>query len=188
MHTDATLYTFPPVSLNERNKYHQIAFGRPPPEGYYDSLTNVDKIPACPGSHGAAPDNMMVALSQASDEPLAVASTSTMPDPISQVSLRETLDKEYQDMLANFTPETEQETNLLIKIFRKIKNSRHDSKSSFMSLEYQWFKNEGRKTRKNNIKPLNPSRSKEKGVKGRPKRSHNLAKSVAANHANATKH
>lgn len=41
LHTDAVLFTLPPVSLQQKKIYHFIAFGKAPREGYYSS--SVDK-------------------------------------------------------------------------------------------------------------------------------------------------
>ena len=44
LHTDAALFSFPLVSLEDRNRYHLIAFGKPPPKDHYVACSNKKKI------------------------------------------------------------------------------------------------------------------------------------------------
>ena len=45
IHTECTLFSFPPVTEDERNKYPLIAYGHSPQPGYYSSLVNLNKLP-----------------------------------------------------------------------------------------------------------------------------------------------
>ncbi|CAL4063693.1 unnamed protein product, partial [Meganyctiphanes norvegica] len=44
VHTDATMFTFPPMSVDDRNIYHVIAFGNPSSTNWYVAVSNKQKV------------------------------------------------------------------------------------------------------------------------------------------------
>ncbi|CAL4102235.1 unnamed protein product, partial [Meganyctiphanes norvegica] len=113
LHTDATLFTFPPVTLEERNKYHQIAFGKPPPPYYYGSLPNMDKLPSTSDPATLDPAIFNSHDIQMPDQPVSCTENNSSPN-ISKTSLDDTLKEDVEAMLAAFGsgPQSEGQTKL----------------------------------------------------------------------------
>ena len=197
LHTDATIFTLPPQSLGQRNQIHEIAFGKPPSDpNYYGALCNIDKTPGLEPMSAAMElgDNQIPGPSFAEPQNVAQGSHSF------NCSVDDMIHKKMEAMIPAFASDNESKEvrGLLKKILRTVTARRKMSKSSFLKLQYEWFKNERRKNSRSriNVNAASISRrrqglSKGKGPapKGPPKkRSHDISKAWRNNQANAKKH